>query len=67
MANRLTEVSNWTVLLLEAGGDETVITDTPILNYNLWFSDFDWNYTTVPQENACGGKCCCNVAAYTLI
>ncbi|XP_014292943.1 glucose dehydrogenase [FAD, quinone] [Halyomorpha halys] len=56
VANRLTEISNWTVLLLEAGGDETVISDTPILNYNLWFTDFDWNYTTVPQQYACGSS-----------
>ncbi|XP_014257187.1 glucose dehydrogenase [FAD, quinone]-like [Cimex lectularius] len=54
LANRLSEISGWTVLLVEAGGDETVISDTPVLNYNLWFSDMDWNYTTVPQQNACG-------------
>lgn len=60
LANRLTEISNFTVLLLESGGDETVESDTPILNYNLWLSDFNWNYTTVPQNHACqalGGVC----------
>lgn len=53
VANRLTEISNCTVLLLEAGGPESTISDVPLMNYNLWFTDFDWNYTTVPQQNAC--------------
>lgn len=29
MASRLSEVRNWTVLLIEAGGDETEISDVP--------------------------------------
>lgn len=29
MASRLSEIRNWTVLLIEAGGDETEISDVP--------------------------------------
>lgn len=29
MASRLSEVKNWSVLLMEAGGDETEISDVP--------------------------------------
>ncbi|KAF6210586.1 hypothetical protein GE061_013692 [Apolygus lucorum] len=54
LANRLTEISNWTVLLLESGGDETIISDVPMMSYNMWFTDQDWNYSTVAQANACG-------------
>ncbi|CAH1390694.1 unnamed protein product [Nezara viridula] len=53
LANRLTENPDWTVLLIEAGGDENGVSDTPIfemLNHN---SPRDWNYTTVLQKKAC--------------
>lgn len=55
LANRLTEVQNWTVLVLEAGGDETALSDTPLFVGALWNTDQDWNYTTTPQRNACLG------------
>lgn len=29
IASRLSEIRNWTVLLIEAGGDETEISDVP--------------------------------------
>lgn len=29
VASRLSEIRNWTVLLIEAGGDETEISDIP--------------------------------------
>ncbi|XP_014258386.1 glucose dehydrogenase [FAD, quinone]-like [Cimex lectularius] len=60
LANRLTEVPDWTVLLLEAGGDETVLSETPLIAQLLWGTPLDWNYTTTPQKNAClatGGVC----------
>lgn len=44
MANRLTEVKNWKVLLLEAGGHETEITDIPILSLYMHKSKVDWAY-----------------------
>ncbi|XP_014290347.1 uncharacterized GMC-type oxidoreductase Mb1310 [Halyomorpha halys] len=54
VVNRLTEIGEWNVLLLEAGdSDETVITDVPLFNYFLWHTSYDWNYTTTPQPYAC--------------
>ena len=56
MANRLTEVENWNVLLLEAGGDETEISDVPLMAGFLQLSKLDWKYKTEPQAGACLGK-----------
>ncbi|KZS13782.1 Choline dehydrogenase, mitochondrial [Daphnia magna] len=53
VANRLTEESNWKVLLLEAGGDETMSTDVPGAVQYLQRTNIDWQYKTVPQEGAC--------------
>lgn len=44
LANRLSEISNWKVLLLEAGGHETEISDVPILSLYLHKSKLDWKY-----------------------
>lgn len=44
MASRLSEIEGWKVLLLEAGGHETEITDVPILSLYLHKSKLDWNY-----------------------
>lgn len=61
LANRLAEVPEWSVLLLEAGGDETAISDVPTFNIFLANTDLEWNYTTTPQPNAClatnNGQC----------
>ena len=55
LANRLTEVSDWSVLLLEAGEDENGLTDIPGLAANLQLSEIDWQYKTVPQTTT--GAC----------
>lgn len=44
LANRLTEIEGWKVLLLEAGGHETEISDVPILSLYLHKSKLDWRY-----------------------
>ena len=62
VANRLTENPDWSVLLLEAGGQETEITDVPILSLYLHKSKLDWKYRTQPQDSACQAmvdKRCC--------
>ncbi|XP_063368699.1 glucose dehydrogenase [FAD, quinone]-like [Cydia amplana] len=62
VANRLSENRNWKILLLEAGGDETEISDVPLLAGYLQKSELDWQYSTEPNENYClaleGGRCC---------
>lgn len=56
MANRLSEIGYWKVLLLEAGGDETEISDVPLLAGYLQLSKLDWKYKTEPQSTSCLGK-----------
>lgn len=51
MASRLSEHRNWTVLLIEAGGDETEISDVPALAGYLQLTDLDWQYQTAPPDN----------------
>jgi choline dehydrogenase-like flavoprotein len=53
VANRLSEVSNWNVLLLEAGGDETIFSDIPGAVTDLQLTNIDWQYKSVPQSGAC--------------
>ena len=56
VANRLTEEHGWNVLLLEAGGDETEISDVPALAAYLQLGSMDWKYKTEPQPGrACLG------------
>lgn len=55
VANRLSEVDDWNVLLLEAGGDETETSDVPALAAFLQLSELDWQYKTEPQSTACLG------------
>ncbi|XP_055850493.1 glucose dehydrogenase [FAD, quinone]-like [Episyrphus balteatus] len=55
LANRLSENPRWSVLLIEAGGNENIVHDMPILAPNLQKTDSDWQYKTTPQENACYG------------
>ena len=53
VANRLSEIPDWNVLLLEAGGDETETSDVPALAAYLQLSELDWQYKTEPQPSAC--------------
>lgn len=56
LANRLSEIGTWKVLLLEAGGTENFITDVPVLAEYLQLTPLDWQYKTEPQEGACLGR-----------
>lgn len=54
LANRLTE-DGASVLIVEAGGpDNSEMISTPMRLIELWGTDFDWGYSTTPQEHADG-------------
>ena len=55
LGNRLSENPHDHVLVIEAGGDETAISDVPVLAAYLQLSDMDWKYKTEPQDSACLG------------
>lgn len=44
LASRLSEVKQWKILLLEAGGHENEISDVPLLSLYLHTSKLDWKY-----------------------
>ncbi|XP_046455617.1 glucose dehydrogenase [FAD, quinone]-like [Daphnia pulex] len=53
IANRLSEVADWNILLLEAGGDESMAGQIPLFAAGLQLTNKDWQYKTTPQKNAC--------------
>lgn len=53
MANRLSEVPHWRVLLIEAGGDEPTGTQIPSMFLNFLGSSIDYGYKTEPEDMAC--------------
>uniref|UniRef100_A0A8D9ATL4 Glucose dehydrogenase [FAD, quinone] n=1 Tax=Cacopsylla melanoneura TaxID=428564 RepID=A0A8D9ATL4_9HEMI len=61
LANRLSEIKKWKVLLLEAGIEEPFFADVPGLAPLVSRSNIDWNYMTEPEPHACkarpGGQC----------
>lgn len=53
ITNRLTENSKWTVLLLEAGGEESLLTDVPLLVSYMVDSNINWGYRTQKDGRFC--------------
>ncbi|KAJ6636425.1 Glucose dehydrogenase [FAD, quinone] [Pseudolycoriella hygida] len=53
LANRLSEINDWLVLLIEAGPDETYISEIPLLYPSLQKSHLDWEYETEPSDEYC--------------
>ncbi|XP_002070339.3 glucose dehydrogenase [FAD, quinone] isoform X2 [Drosophila willistoni] len=53
VASRLSEVPQWKVLLIEAGGDEPVGAQIPSMFLNFIGSDIDYRYNTEPERMAC--------------
>lgn len=56
VAARLSEDPNVSVLLIEGGhGDTPDMVSTPLRTIEIWHSDYDWGYSTVPQKH-CHGR-----------
>lgn len=61
MANRLSEQNGWEILLLEAGGEESMISDVPIAATFIQQTNLNWGYKSEPSQKYCtalaGGVC----------
>lgn len=57
LASRLSEDEKISVLVLEAGGEETELfySHIPGATAFLQQTDFDWQFFTVPQSDCCDG------------
>ncbi|XP_065223658.1 glucose dehydrogenase [FAD, quinone]-like [Planococcus citri] len=53
LANRLSEISSWKVLLIEAGPDPPIESDIPGLVHSLLGSKYDWKYKVEKSEKSC--------------
>lgn len=62
VANRLSENPEWTILLVEAGDDETVLSEAPITFPALQKSGMDWQFQTEPSGTSRTG--CGKVKSY---
>lgn len=50
LANRLSEIPEWKILLLEAGKEEMFLTDIPLLAPLMHITDYNWGYKTEPKS-----------------
>ncbi|XP_021193287.3 ecdysone oxidase [Helicoverpa armigera] len=46
LANRLSAIAEWKILLLEYGGDAPIEADIPGLDKAMWKTRYDWGYVT---------------------
>ncbi|XP_044738153.1 glucose dehydrogenase [FAD, quinone]-like [Chrysoperla carnea] len=53
IANRLSEVGHWKILLIEAGGLENFFTDIPAACTLLQLTEFDWQYKMEKLPEVC--------------
>lgn len=56
MASRLSEIPEWNVLLLEAGGEPGDFQKVLGLYPYTIYSKLNWGYNTTRQKNACLGN-----------
>nr|CAI5824001.1 unnamed protein product [Callosobruchus analis] len=56
IASRLSEIQDWEVLLLEAGGDPDDFVMIPSYFAINIMTDYNWGHQTIPQRNACLGN-----------
>lgn len=55
IANRLTENPEWSVLLIEAGKEETILTDVPLLAPLQTVTSYNWGFKSKRFKTACLG------------
>ncbi|KAF5307226.1 hypothetical protein FQR65_LT18443 [Abscondita terminalis] len=55
VANRLSEISEWKILLLEAGKTGNDFTEIPGMVPYLIRSDYNWGFNSTPQTECCQG------------
>ncbi|XP_058055667.1 glucose dehydrogenase [FAD, quinone]-like [Anopheles bellator] len=55
MANRLSEVAGWNVLLLEVGKEENAVSNVPLTAGLTTITGYSWGYRSDPMRNACIG------------
>lgn len=55
LANRLSEIKLWNVLLLEAGGDPMSFMEVPALPAIWQYSEYNWNFFMEKQPNMSQG------------
>lgn len=53
VAARLSEVSNWNILLIEAGKDPPMESNIPAFLCTMFNTTYDWNFKVEPSEKAC--------------
>lgn len=56
VANRLTEVSDWKVLIVEAGDYGNDFADIPAMYDYVHASKYNWGFYSTPQTTACLGE-----------
>lgn len=61
VASRLSENSNWNILLIEAGGDPILESEIPATVFYTWQSEMDWKYKSLSNGKSClaaeDGRC----------
>ncbi|XP_057662138.1 uncharacterized protein LOC130897346 [Diorhabda carinulata] len=55
IANRLSEIKSWNILLVEAGGYPNNVTDIPNMYFEVGYTQYNWGFVSVPQKTACLG------------
>lgn len=53
IANRLTDVEDWKVLIIEAGGEPLHVSKIPLITFKALGTEMDWKYKSVPQIHCC--------------
>ncbi|XP_058062971.1 glucose dehydrogenase [FAD, quinone]-like [Anopheles bellator] len=53
LASRLSEVPDWSVLLIEAGPGENLLMDIPMAAHYLQNFNINWDYRTKPSDRYC--------------